>query len=53
MDKNDLMNQLNTILTQAAASGINLLDAENPEYRITQFYLDEDDEIYFECEECK
>ena len=53
MNKNDLMNQLNIILEQAAAAGINLLDSENPEYRIRQFYLDEDDQIYFECEECK
>ena len=53
MDKNKVMNELNTILIQAAGAGINLLDAENPDYRITQFYLDEDDEIYFEGEECK
>ncbi len=53
MNKNDLMNQLNVMLTQASEAGINLLDAEYPEYRITQFYLDEDDQIYFECEECK
>lgn len=37
MNKNDLMNQLNIILAQAAADGINLLDSENPEYRIRQF----------------
>ncbi|NFI56989.1 hypothetical protein FDA48_11655 [Clostridium botulinum] len=52
-EKNELMNKLNEINEQAKGLGVNLLDCENPNYRVKQFYLDEDNEIYFECEEIK
>lgn len=52
-EKNELMNKLNEINEQAKYLGINLLDCENPSYRVKQFYLEEDNEIYFEREEIK
>lgn len=51
MDKQKIVEQLKQILNQANEENIVLIDAENTEYKINSFYIDEDNEIYFECRE--